>query len=140
MSLPANQQNKATAVSSPVSESVEQSPLAQFHVLPVATFVLCRNSQCRPLPTLHFQLPFRPCSSNHHPNSQHTRFEAPLYQLILTGNRQKSSSPSLWRIRLSQETVSPDNRITIHSYALRKSKPTSFLKIAGHTQLGGQHR
>jgi hypothetical protein len=40
---------------------------------------------------------------------------------------------------LSTGTVSPDNRIKIYSYALRKSKPTSFLKIAGHTRVGRKY-
>jgi hypothetical protein len=139
MSLPADQQNKATAKSSPVSESVGQSPLEQFMSSLLRRFVLCCNNQSRLLPTWHFQLPFGPCSNHHHPNSQHSGM-MPVCQPIRTGSGQKSSSPSLWRIRLSQGTVSPDNRITIYSYALRKSKPTSFLKIAGHAHTVGKYR
>lgn len=70
-------------------------------VFPVATFVFCCINQSRLLPTQHFQLPLRPCSNHHHPNSQCSRL-TPCCQLIWTSSDQKSSSLSLWRIRLSQ--------------------------------------
>ena len=53
-------------------------PASAVQVLPVATVVLCSNSQWRPLLAGHFQLPVRPCSRHHHPNNKHSRLDAKL--------------------------------------------------------------
>jgi hypothetical protein len=135
MSLPANQETQAIAEPSPVSELVGLSPLVQFKssLLRRLCFAATINEDCYQLGTFN-------CLSGHAPTTTirtASSRQKPSYQLIRTGSGQKSSSPSLRRIRLSQGTVSPDNGITIYSYAWRKSKPTSFPKIAGHAHLVG---
>jgi hypothetical protein len=97
MSLPANQQNQATAKYLPACESVGQSPLVQF-----------KSSLLRPMcfaETLnedYFMLGTFVCLLGHAPTKTipkaSTQGWTPSYQLIGTGSGQKSSSPSLWQI------------------------------------------
>jgi hypothetical protein len=88
------------------------------------------------LATWHFLLPVRACSNPHHPNSQHSGLCPVANQTNMQWPEVQFSIPVAHS--LNTRTVSPDNRITEYSYALRKSKPTSFLKITGHTRVGRQ--
>jgi hypothetical protein len=110
-------------------------PTGAVQVLPVATYVLCRNTQRRLFHARHFRLPVRPCSNQNHPKSKHTRLDA---KLPTHWDRQWPEVQFSIPVAnlLSQGTVSPNNRITIYSYALRKSKPTSFGKITGYPRVG----
>jgi hypothetical protein len=131
MSLPADRQNQANAKYLPACESVGQSPLEQFKssLLRPLCFAFS-NNQSRSLHAGHFHLPDRPCSNHNHPKNRHTRLDA---KLPTHSDRQwpEVQFSILVANLLSQKTVSPDNWITIYSYAWRKSKPTSFGEITG---------
>jgi hypothetical protein len=97
MSLPANQQNRATAKYLPAGESVGQSPLAQFKssLLRLLCFAETISEDRYTLGTFICLLGHAPTTTIRRTSTQGW---TPSYQLIRTGSGQKSSSPSLWQI------------------------------------------
>jgi hypothetical protein len=111
--------------------------LLQFKSSLLRRSVLRCNNQSRLLLTWHFLLPFGTCSNPRYPNRQLQVALLPTYSHPRWPEVQFSIPVAH---SLNTGTVSPDNRIQIYSYALRKSKPTSFLEIAENTRVGREYR